>query len=213
MNPPTVSHQNDSMSDGKFYEFLLAAFKNMASHMAEGASASFMRILRGSTSARFQRGGPYQRRVHRVKNSLVLGSPTNGSMSQCCSAGCPTANTDGSPTGSRPPSGTSTSPSTAPSIHHEACAALAYLSRIALPNGVVLDLFGGSAPRSSPARRPTASAYDGAIPGRQRHRGRYHLAYPDGRSPCCVTDRSFLMMKLLCRQRHRSKRWRPEKKT
>jgi len=31
--------QNDSMADGAFYEFLLAAFKNMAAHMAEGASA------------------------------------------------------------------------------------------------------------------------------------------------------------------------------
>ncbi|MEG2624564.1 MAG: DNA modification methylase, partial [Clostridia bacterium] len=31
--------QNDSMEDGKFYDFLLAAFKNMAAHMAEGGSA------------------------------------------------------------------------------------------------------------------------------------------------------------------------------
>jgi len=30
---------NDSMADGAFYEFLLAAFRNMAAHMAEGASA------------------------------------------------------------------------------------------------------------------------------------------------------------------------------
>ena len=31
--------QNDSMADSAFYEFLLAAFKNMAAHMAEGGSA------------------------------------------------------------------------------------------------------------------------------------------------------------------------------
>ena len=31
--------QNDSMGDGAFYEFLFSAFRNMASHMAEGASA------------------------------------------------------------------------------------------------------------------------------------------------------------------------------
>lgn len=33
------SIQNDSMADEKFYEFLLAAFQNMAAHMAEGGSA------------------------------------------------------------------------------------------------------------------------------------------------------------------------------
>ena len=33
------SIQNDSMADGKFYEFLLAAFRNMAAHLAEGGSA------------------------------------------------------------------------------------------------------------------------------------------------------------------------------
>lgn len=33
------SIQNDSMADEKFYEFLLAAFRNMAAHMAEGGSA------------------------------------------------------------------------------------------------------------------------------------------------------------------------------
>ena len=33
------SIQNDSMADGKFYEFLLAAFRNMAEHLAEGGSA------------------------------------------------------------------------------------------------------------------------------------------------------------------------------
>ena len=31
--------QTDSMADGKFYQFLLAAFQNVASHMAEGGSA------------------------------------------------------------------------------------------------------------------------------------------------------------------------------
>ena len=31
--------QNDSMADGQFYEFLLAAFRNMAAHMVEGGSA------------------------------------------------------------------------------------------------------------------------------------------------------------------------------
>ena len=33
------SIQNDSMTDGKFFDFLLAAFRNMATHMAEGGSA------------------------------------------------------------------------------------------------------------------------------------------------------------------------------
>ena len=46
------SIRNDSMADGKFYEFLLAAFRNMAEHLAEGGSAYIStRIRRGSTSA------------------------------------------------------------------------------------------------------------------------------------------------------------------
>jgi len=31
--------QNDNMTDGKFYDFLLTAFKNMAAHLADGGSA------------------------------------------------------------------------------------------------------------------------------------------------------------------------------
>ncbi len=38
-SPGGKTIQNDSMAEGKFYDFLLSAFKNMAAHLAEGGSA------------------------------------------------------------------------------------------------------------------------------------------------------------------------------
>ena len=68
--------QNDSMADGKFYEFLLAAFKNMAAHMAEGGSAYIfhadtegLNFRRAFKDAGFHISGV----CIWVKNSLVLG--------------------------------------------------------------------------------------------------------------------------------------------
>ena len=70
------SIQNDSMEDGKFYDFLLAAFKNMASHMAEGGSAYIfhadtegLNFRRAFKDAGFHISGV----CVWVKESLVLG--------------------------------------------------------------------------------------------------------------------------------------------
>ena len=68
--------QNDSMADGQFYEFLLAAFRNMAAHMAEGGSAYIfhadtegLNFRRALKEAGFHISGV----CIWVKNSLVLG--------------------------------------------------------------------------------------------------------------------------------------------
>jgi len=68
--------QNDSMADGKFYEFLLAAFKNMAAHMADGGSAYIfhadtegLNFRRAFKDAGFHISGV----CIWAKNSLVLG--------------------------------------------------------------------------------------------------------------------------------------------
>lgn len=68
--------QNDSMEDGKFYEFLLAAFKNMASHMAEGGSAYIFHADTEGLNFRraFKESGFHISGVCIwVKESLVLG--------------------------------------------------------------------------------------------------------------------------------------------
>ena len=68
--------QNDSMADGQFYEFLLAAFRNMAAHMAEGGSAY---IFHADTEGLNFRRAFKESCFHIsgvciwVKNSLVLG--------------------------------------------------------------------------------------------------------------------------------------------
>ena len=68
--------QNDSMEDGKFYDFLLVAFKNMAAHMAEGGSAYIfhadtegLNFRRAFKDAGFHISGV----CVWVKESLVLG--------------------------------------------------------------------------------------------------------------------------------------------
>ena len=70
------SIQNDSMEDEKFYDFLLAAFRNMAAHMAEGGSAYIfhadtegLNFRRAFKNAGFHISGV----CIWVKNSLVLG--------------------------------------------------------------------------------------------------------------------------------------------
>ncbi|MDL2317933.1 site-specific DNA-methyltransferase [Eubacteriales bacterium OttesenSCG-928-A19] len=68
--------QNDSMADGAFYEFLFAAFKNMAAHMAEGGSVYvFHADTEGLNFRRaFKEAGFHISGVCIwVKNSLVLG--------------------------------------------------------------------------------------------------------------------------------------------
>ena len=70
------SIRNDSMADGKFYEFLLAAFKNMAEHLAEGGSAYIFhrRHGRAELPPGVQRGGlSHQRRVHLGKEQPRIG--------------------------------------------------------------------------------------------------------------------------------------------
>lgn len=70
------SIQNDSMGDQAFYEFLLAAFKNMASHMAEGGSAYIFHADTEGLNFRraFKEAGFHISGVCIwVKNSLVLG--------------------------------------------------------------------------------------------------------------------------------------------
>ena len=70
------SIQNDRMADEKFYGFLLAAFRNMAAHMAEGGSAYIfhadtegLNFRRAFKNAGFHISGV----CIWVKNSLVLG--------------------------------------------------------------------------------------------------------------------------------------------
>jgi len=70
------SIQNDSMADGKFYEFLLAAFKNMAAHMAEGGSSYIFHADTEGLNFRraFKEAGFHISGVCIwVKNALVLG--------------------------------------------------------------------------------------------------------------------------------------------
>lgn len=68
--------QNDSMADGAFYKFLLAAFRNMAAHMAEGGSAYIFHADTEGLNFRraFKEAGFHISGVCIwVKNSLVLG--------------------------------------------------------------------------------------------------------------------------------------------
>ena len=68
--------QNDSMADEQFYGFLLAAFKNMAAHMAEGGSAYIFHADTEGLNFRraFKEAGFHISGVCIwVKNSLVLG--------------------------------------------------------------------------------------------------------------------------------------------
>ena len=68
--------QNDSMTDGKFYEFLQTSFQNMAMHMAEGGSAYvFHADTEGLNFRRaFKEAGFHISGVCIwAKNSLVLG--------------------------------------------------------------------------------------------------------------------------------------------
>ena len=68
--------QNDSMADGQFYEFLLAAFRNMAAQMAEGGSAYIFHADTEGLNFRraFKEAGFHISGVCIwVKNSLVLG--------------------------------------------------------------------------------------------------------------------------------------------
>ena len=68
--------QNDSMADSAFYEFLLAAFRNMAAHMAEGGSAYIFHADTEGLNFRraFKEAGFHISGVCIwVKNSLVLG--------------------------------------------------------------------------------------------------------------------------------------------
>ena len=70
------SIQNDSMADGNFYEFLLAAFRNMAAHLAEGGSAYIFHADTEGLNFRraFKEAGFHISGVCIwVKNSLVLG--------------------------------------------------------------------------------------------------------------------------------------------
>ena len=70
------SIQNDSMGDATFYEFLLAAFKNMAAHLAEGGSAYIFHADTEGLNFRraFKEAGFHISGVCIwVKNSLVLG--------------------------------------------------------------------------------------------------------------------------------------------
>ena len=68
--------QNDSMADEQFYSFLLAAFRNMAVHMAEGGSAYIFHADTEGLNFRraFKEAGFHISGVCIwVKNSLVLG--------------------------------------------------------------------------------------------------------------------------------------------
>ena len=69
------SIQNDSMADEKFYEFLLAAFRNMAAHLAEGGNAYIFHADTEGLNFRraFKEAGFHISGVCIwVKNSLVL---------------------------------------------------------------------------------------------------------------------------------------------
>ena len=79
--------QNDSLKGEEFYNFLLAAFKNMADHLEKGGAVYVFHA-----------------------DTWCLDAPTiNGSTSLCFTDFCRTASIRGTPTASRPPSGITTS--------------------------------------------------------------------------------------------------------
>ena len=142
--------QNDNMADGQFYEFLLAAFRNMAAHMAEGGSAYIfhadtegLNFRRAFKDAGFHISGV----CVWVKESLVLGrSPYQWQHEPVLFGWLPNGKhkwfADRKQTTvwhfSKPKR--SKEPPTMKPIQ-----LLAYpIKNSSAPNGVVMDLFGGS---------------------------------------------------------------------
>lgn len=144
------SIQNDSMADGKFYEFLLASFKNMVSHLAEGASAYIFHADTEGLNFRkaFKEAGFHISGVCIwVKNSLVLGrSPYQWQHEPVLFGWLPNGQhkwfTDRKQTtvwNYDKPKRSKEHPTMKP------VPLLAYpIKNSSAPNGVVLDMFGGS---------------------------------------------------------------------
>lgn len=141
---------NDSMADGAFLEFLLAAFRNMAAHMAEGASAYvFHADTEGLNFRRaFKEAGFHISGVCIwVKQSLVLGrSPYQWQHEPVLFGWLPNGKhkwfADRKQTtiwNFEKPKRSADHPTMKP------IPLLAYpIKNSSAPNGVVLDLFGGS---------------------------------------------------------------------
>ncbi len=144
------SIQNDSQSDVQFFEFLLAAFKNMATHMAEGGSVYIFHADTEGLNFRraFREAGFHISGVCVwVKNSLVMGrSPYQWQHEPVLFGWLPNGKhrwfSDRKQTTvwnfDRPKS-SALHPTMNP------IPLLAYpIKNSSAPNGVVLDLFGGS---------------------------------------------------------------------
>ena len=159
------SIQNDSMSDSKFYDFLLTAFKNMVAHMAEGGSAYIFHAgYRGIELPQSLQGSglSHQRRV-RLGEGIVWCwgvRPISGSMSRCFSAGCRMVSNKWFSDRKQTTVWNFDKPSAARSTHHEPIPLLAYpIKNSSAPNGVVMDLFGGSGSTLSLANRRSHLLY------------------------------------------------------
>ena len=104
--------QNDHMEDGKFYQFLFAAFINMEQSMETDASIYVFHADTEGLNFRkaFHDAGFYLSGCCIWKKSEPCAgrSPTSGSMSRYCSAGRRAGSTTGIRTGSRLPFGSLT---------------------------------------------------------------------------------------------------------
>ena len=106
--------KNDNMPDADFYNFLFCAFVNMEQNMEQDASIYvFHADTQGLTFRRaFADAGFNGRRTP----WCWAAPPINGSTSRVCSAGRKAASICGTPTASRPPSGSTTGPRPARTI-------------------------------------------------------------------------------------------------
>ena len=183
------SIQNDNMADGKFYEFLLAAFRNMASHMAEGGSAYIFHADTEGLNFRraFKEAGFHISGVCIwVKNSLVLGrSPYQWQHEPVLFGWLPNGKhkwfADRKQTtiwNFDKPKHSAEHPTMKP------VPLLAYpIKNSSAPNGVVLDLFGGSGSTLIACEETDRICRTMELDPRYASVivERFHLAYPTGK--------------------------------
>lgn len=179
--------QNDSMSDEKFFEFLLAAFHNMASHMAKGGSAYvFHADTEGLNFRRaFKEAGFHLSGVCVwVKNSLVMGrSPYQWQHEPVLYGWLPNGNHKWF--SDRKQSTIWNFDRPAKSADHptmKPIPLLAYpIKNSSAPNGVVMDLFGGSGSTLIACEQTDRICYTMELDPKYATVivERFHAAYPD----------------------------------
>ena len=153
--------------DGKFYEFLLAAFQNMVAHMAEGSSYIFHTDTEGLNFRRaFQGSRPYLRRVHLGEElpgagplqwqhePMLFGWLPNGKHRWFADRKQTTIWNFDKPKHARPTM--------------KPIPLLAYPSRTALRNGIIWICLAAQARHSSPVNRRIYLPDDGVGPGTPR---------------------------------------------